>query len=169
MSTDRKPRISSNLLIGLIVGIFVGLVVLGLIFANFGYLIFPTNTTTQGPGISFTGYELFSGSNSSISYTKACGGDAYLVIDMHNNTPNPIHITNVTIYGSSLKQNATTLVSVSSNSCLPIAQSNPEIPANSDYEFVGYLSISLAYLTNCNFLIQFDSGQEFSHVMVAQV
>jgi hypothetical protein len=168
LDPQRKPRISSNLLIGIVVGVFVGVVVLGLIFANLGYLIFP-NTTNGGPAITFSGYELFSGSNSSISYTSSCRGDAYLIVDISNNSPNSIQITNVTIYGSSLKQNASTLVSVSNNSCLPLSQANPSVPGNSSYEFVGYLNIGLAPLTNCYFLMQFGDGQELSHLMVAQV
>ena len=168
MARMRNAGVSSNLIAGLIVGTFVGLVVLGLILANFGYLFFPNNTTTQGPEITLSAYQLFSGSGSTVSYTSTCNGDAYLVVDMYNNTPNIIHITNVTIYGSSLPHNATTLVSVSSNSCLSLTQSSPEIPPNSDYEFVGYLTIGLQPLTNCYFLMQFDNGQQFSYLMVAQ-
>ncbi|MGI0083891.1 MAG: hypothetical protein ACREBQ_02300 [Nitrososphaerales archaeon] len=164
----RRAGLSSNLIAGLIVGSFVCLVVLGLIVANFGYLLFPNNSTTRGPGITFSAYQLFSGSSSTVSYTSTCNGDAYLVVDMHNNTPNNIHITDLTIYGSSLPHNSTTLLSVSSNSCLTLAQSNPEIPPNSDYEFVGYLTVGLQPLTNCYFSMQFDNGQQFSHLMVAQ-
>ena len=167
MVTMRRAGLSSNLIAGLIVGIFVALVVFGLILANFGYLFFPSNTT-QGPAITFSSYQLFSGTNSTVSYTNTCSGDAYLVVDMHNNTPNNVLITNVTIYGASLPHNATTLLSVSNNSCLTLAQSNPEVPSNSDYEFVGYLTVALPPLTNCYFSMQFDNGQNLSSLMVAQ-
>jgi hypothetical protein len=152
---------------GLIVGTFVILVVIGLLIANFGYYFFPSKTTSE-PGISFSALQIFSGTNSSISYTSSCAGDAYLVVDMHNNTPNAIHVTNVTIYGPSLPQNATTLVIVSNNSCLPLSQSSPEIPPNSDYQFVGYLTISIQPFTNCYFNLQLDNGQDISQLLVAQ-
>ncbi|HKW03996.1 MAG TPA: hypothetical protein VJN71_01735 [Nitrososphaerales archaeon] len=163
----RAPHLSSNLITALIVGTFVILVVVGLLIANFGYYFFPSNTLNE-PGISFSALQIFSGTNSSISYTGSCAGDAYLVVDMHNNTPNAIHVSNVTIYGPSLPQNATTLVTVSNNSCLPLSQSSPEIPPDSDYQFVGYLTIPIQPFTNCYFNLQLDNGQNISQLLVAQ-
>ena len=170
----KSSGISSNIATGLIVGSFVGLVIIGLFlfyignpFAKPGQTSSAPTTTTVAP-ISLSSIQLFSGSASTTSFSSSCSGDAELVVSMFNNSPNSIHITNVTIYGSSLSRNGSVLLSVQNNSCLTIAESNPTVQPYSSYELDGFLNISLRLGTTCNMFIQFDNGQNFSQTLVAQ-
>ena len=168
----RRTRlaISTDLKIGLIIGTFVGVVVLGLVIVNLGYVFFPSTTTTnsQSPAISLSGITLYSGSPSTVSYNSTCQGDAIIQVYMTNNSPNILHITNATIYGSAVPHNGSALLSVSSNSCLPLSQADLALQPDSQYILNGYLNIPLALGTTCNFQIVYDNGQSFTQILIAQ-
>ena len=137
-----------------------------------------TSSTTNSPAASTTDNQisiqdatLYSGSPSMQSFTAPCGGDAVLSIELYNPTSVAIHITNITLYGSSFKGNATTLVSLS-NSCLTIPDlpllNVPTLNASSSNDFIGYADVPLQFGGAYNCIMQFDNGQMINQTLLAQ-
>jgi hypothetical protein len=157
-----RGSISSNLATALILGVFVGLVIVGLVFAY----AFPGRSNVSGfSGITLSQVILYSGNQSSYSLTQTCNGDSELQITLLNNSTNTIDITNITLYGGSLSRNYTVLVPVS-NGCVPVSQSDPAIaPDASDY-VVLYPSVSFPLFppVSCLADISFSDGQNFTGI-----
>ena len=114
--------------------------VLALLYVSF----LPGTSTTTDNQISILNATLYSGTPSTQSFTSSCAGDAILSVESYNPMSVAIHITNVTLYGSSLKGNATTFVSLS-NSCLSISESDPTLNATSSNTFIGYADVGLQF------------------------
>ena len=146
-----------------VVAVMVALV-LALLYESF--LPSPATTSTDNQ-VSIQDETLYSGSSSVQSFTSSCGGDAVLSLQLYNPTAGAIHITNVILYGSSLKGNATAFISLS-NSCLTISDSVPTLNATSIYDFVGYVSVPLQIGGAYNYTVQLDNGQDFSQELLAQ-
>ena len=162
MRFEKKERtaLSSNLLTGAIVGGFVGIVVLALVWTS----IVPG--TTQNPQLSYEELALFGGSASVRSLNSTCGGAAQLEVYIQNPSANNITIANVTINGNGVT-NATALVIVS-NSCLTVAESSPVIPAGGDYQLEGYVNAPLRYTSTYDCYVQFSDGEILNQTLIAQ-
>lgn len=161
--------ISSNLATTIIVGIFVGLVIVGMLVAY----IFPPSGSAQNSGgfqgISLSEIILYSGPGSVNSYNQTCNvNEAQLQVYATNNSTANITLTNETFWGGSLGHNATGLVPVS-NGCLPISQSGASIgPGVDDLVIESYPSTNLQLATSCYVDVQFSNGQNFTQLLVAQ-
>lgn len=118
--------------------------------------------------VSLAGLALFSGTPSAHSLTQSCQGEATLEFQVDNPSSSTVHISDIVIYGSGLKQNATTLVPVS-NSCLSLGEANPVIEPNSVYSFQGYADEPLPFGTSYYYVIELDNGQTFNGTLIAQV
>ncbi len=143
-------------------GIFVGLVIIGLVFA---YVI-PSPAGSQGfTGITLTQVLLYGGNASVDSLTQPCSGDSQLDITLLNNSTSTITMTNITLYGGSLPKNSTVLVPVS-NGCLPVAQSDPPIASESSTQLTLYPAADFPLFPprDCIAEIQFSDGQNFSGI-----
>jgi hypothetical protein len=162
-----RKSISSNLATGLILGIFVGLVIIALVIV---YALPPSSTSPSGfSGISLSEIILYSGPGSAISYSQGCNfNEAQLQVYATNNSTLTINLTNETLFGGSLSHNATALVPVSSG-CLPISQSEAPIAAG-DHDLVvsSYPNVDLPLGSNCYVRIEFSNGQNFTQLVVAQ-
>lgn len=156
----RRSGISSNLLVGSVVGGFVGLVIFALVWTA----IEPG--TAQSMQLSYEELALFGGSASARSLNTTCGGAAQIEAYIQNPTPNNISIVNIVISGSGVK-NATALVIVS-NSCLTISESAPVIPSGGDYQLEGYVDAPLRYTSAYNCFIQFSDGETTNQTLIAQ-
>jgi len=162
--------ISSTFVATLVVGIFVGLVAIGLYYAYFG----STGLSAQcqsgsNSEICLSSIQLYSGSPSSISNSQNCTGDATLVVEGENlSNSTAFHLTSAVVYGGTLNGNVTTLVSVPPNSCLELSQTNPEIPPASYFTFVGYVTKGLLVDSSYKYSIAFDSGLEQNGTIIAQ-
>jgi hypothetical protein len=160
LQKNRRSAISSNLITGTIVGGFVGLVVIALVW------------TAIAPGspppaqVSYEELALFGGSASTRSINSTCIGAAEVEAYIENPTVNNITIVNITISGSGVK-NATALVIVS-NSCLTISESAPVIPSGGDYQLEGYIDVPLRYTSVYNCLIQYSDGEVTNQTLIAQ-
>ena len=151
----------STALTSIIVAIFVIAVVAGL------FLTYTSNTNNQ-PSFSVSQITLQSGTASTSSLNKTCSGDSELDIYVSNTLSTTIYLKNVTIFGSSLSQNGTTLVTVSSG-CLPVDESNPVIASGSnDFLIASYPDIPLPLGTLCNVEIEFSNGQNLTEALIAQ-
>lgn len=162
MRQSRRSRsaVSSNLITGTIVGGFVGLVVIALVW---------TAIAPSPPPATQLGYEelsLFGGSPSVRSLNSTCGGGAQLEVYIQNPTLNNISIVNVVINGSGVN-NATALVIVS-NSCLTVAESAPLIQAGGDYQLEGYVTAPLRYTASYDCVIRFSDGETVNQTLIAQ-
>jgi hypothetical protein len=157
---SNRRAISSNILIGLIVGLFVGTVVVALVVTN----LLPSTPASQ---LNVQGIELFAGSPSAHSFNSTCRGDAYLELSVVNPSSSPIPIVNVTITGSTLSKSATTFVDVS-NGCLSITEANSSIPANTDFDFVGYVNAPLQFGLTYNCVVELGDGVNVSQPLLAQ-
>ena len=133
--------------------------VLALLYESF----LPGTSTTTDNQISILNATLYSGTPSTQSFTSSCAGDAILSVD-HNPMSVAIHITNVTLYGSSLKGNATTFVSLS-NSCLSISESDRTLNATSSNTFIGYADVGLQFAKAYDCALQFDNGQVINQTL----
>ena len=162
MRLDKRYRsgLSSNLITGTLVGGFVGVVVVALVWTAI------TPGSPQANQLSYQELALFGGSASTRSLNSTCGGAAQLEVYIQNPSTNNISIVNVTISGSGV-QNATALVIVS-NSCLTIAESAPTIPSGGDYQLEGYITAPLRFTTPYNCLIQFSDGESVNQTLIAQ-
>ena len=156
----KRSALSSNLITAVVVGGFVGVVVMALVWVNF---VPAVPTANQ---LNFQELALFGGSQSTISLNSTCIGDAQLEVNVQNLTPNPVQIQNVTIWGSGIT-NATVLVVVS-NSCLPLSESNPAVPTGGSYQLVGYVTAPLRYTSLYNYYIGFSNGQSLNGSLIAQ-
>ena len=157
---QRKRAISANLFTGLLVGGFVAVVVIALVWTNY------LPATQQGTTLSFQELSLFGGSSSVHSYTATCGGAAQLEIYAQNPTPNPIQIESITISGSGVT-NATAYISLS-NSCLNISEAGISVPAGGDYQLEGYVSAPLAFASTYKCVVLFSNGQILNQSLIAQ-
>ncbi|GEM_PF-2460605 len=166
---SRRDGVSSNLATALIVGSFVGLVIIALVFA---YSPFDHSGPSQCGGgesttpICITSIQLYSGSPSNIESRQNCTGDAQIVVEGENLSNNTYHVSKVVITGGSSHVNATALVPVS-NSCLTLKDANPAIPPGF-FSFVGYISQPLVFGQEYNYSISFDDGQVQSGALIAQ-
>jgi hypothetical protein len=168
LSKRRKSAISGNLFTGLIVGGFVAVIVIALVWTNY------LPPTQQGTQITFQELTLFGGPASMHSYTTTClgataqlqNGGAELDLYAQNPTPNPITIQNVTIYGNGV-QNATVYVALS-NSCLTISEAGVSVPAGGDYQLTAYVSESLAFASTYRCVVFFSNGQILNQSLIAQ-
>ena len=150
--------------IATVVVVIMVALVLALLYESF----LPGTSTATVNQISILEATLYSGSPSTQSFTSSCAGDAVLSVELYNPTSVAIHITNVTLYGSSLKGNATTFVSLS-NSCLSISESVPTLNATSSNTFVGYANVGLQFGQAYNYVLQFDNGmKEINQTLLAQ-
>jgi hypothetical protein len=159
-SKRSKSAISGNLFTSLIVGGFVAVVAIALVWANY------LPATQQGTTLSFQELSLFGGPASTHSFTVACGGAAQLEIYAQNPTPNPIAIQNVTIYGNGVV-NATVYISLS-NSCLTVSEAGVSVPAGGDYQFEGYVNAPLVFLSIYTCVVTFNNGQVLNRTLIAQ-
>lgn len=163
----KKGALSSNLVVGLILVAFVGLVIFGLVEA---YVLPPPPASSSGfSGISVSELILYSGPGSKLSYTQSCDvNEAQLQAYVTNNSTSTINLTNETFYGGYLTQNATALVPVSSG-CLPISQSVASISAGQDDLVISsYPDVNLPLGSSCYVNIQFSNGQILTQLLVAQ-
>jgi len=155
-----RSAISSNLLTGTLVGGFVGVVVLVLVWTS----IMPGSP--QNTQLAYQELTLFGGSASVRSLNSTCGGAAQLEIYIQNPSVDNISIVNVVVSGSGV-DNATALVIVS-NSCLTLSESLPIIPAGGDYQLEGYIDQPLRYTSTYNCFIQFSDGETINQTLIAQ-
>jgi hypothetical protein len=165
--TAHRRSISSNLAVAIIVGTFVGVVIIGLAVA---YAL-PPGSGGSGVfrGISISGLTLYSGPGSTSSLTHTCNvNEAQLQVYATNNSTSTIVLTNETLYGGSLSHNGTGLVPVS-NGCLPISESGAAVDAGeSDFVISSFPSVDLPLGSSCYVEIQFSNGQNFTQLLVAQ-
>jgi hypothetical protein len=158
--TQSRSAISSNLLTGVIVGGFVGIVVFALVWTS----IMPGSPpSTQ---LAYQELALFGGSPSVRSLNTTCGGAAQLEVYIQNPSLDNISIVNIAIHGSGVS-NATALVIVS-DSCLTVAESSPIIPAGGDYQLEGYINAPLKYTSTYVCFIQFSDGETINQTLIAQ-
>ncbi|MDG6904389.1 MAG: hypothetical protein JRN20_01235 [Nitrososphaerota archaeon] len=152
---------SRNLFTSLIVGGFVAVVAIALVWTSY------LPATQQGTTISFQELSLFGGSASTHSYTSTCGGAAQIEVYTHNPTPNPILIQDVIIYGNGVS-NATAYISLT-NSCLTVSEAGVSVPSGGDYQLVGYISAPIAFASapyRC--VVVFSNGQVLNQSLIAQ-
>jgi len=158
-----RSAISSNVLIGTVVGGFVGIVVIALVW---------TSTTSAAPSpqqstqLSFNEIALFGGSPSVRSLNSTCKGGAQLEVAIQNPTNENITIQNVTIYGSGVR-NATAFIIVS-NSCLTIAETSPLIVSGGDFVLEGFVNAPVKYTSSYDCWIKFSNGQILNETIIAQ-
>jgi hypothetical protein len=157
----KREGISGNLFTGLIVGAFVGIVIIALVWTN--YLQVPQQ---QGTQLSFQQLALFGGSASQHSLTNGCSGAAQLEVYAQNPTPAPVTIQSVLVYGSGV-QGATVYISLT-NACLTISEAGVSVPAGGDYQLVGYVNQSLAFTSVYTCVITFGNGQVLNDSVIAQ-
>jgi hypothetical protein len=162
-----QSALSSNLIVGLILIAFVGLVIAGLVVAYI--LPSPAPTSSGFSGITVSELILYSGPGSKLSYNQGCNvNEASLQVYVTNNSTSTINLTNETFYGGYLSHNATALVPVSSG-CLPIAQSIAPITAGQDDLVISsYPDVNLPLGSSCYVNIQFSNGQNLTQLLVAQ-
>ena len=168
LSKRRRSGISGNLFTSLIVGGFVGVVVIALVWS---YYLPPVQQSRQ---LSFQSLTLFGGPASTHSYTTTClgataqlqNGGAELDLYAQNPTPAPITIQNVTISGNGV-QNATVYIALS-NSCLTISEAGVSVPAGGDYQLVSYVSAPLAFASTYRCVVFFSNGQILNQSLIAQ-
>jgi hypothetical protein len=156
----RRTAISSNLLTGTIVGGFVGLVVIALIWAS----VAPGSPRSNQ--LAYEEIALFGGPPSTHSLNSTCQGDAQFEVFIQNPTADNITVENVAISGSGVK-NASVFVALS-NACLTIAESSPVVPSNGDYQLEGYASVPLRYTSTYDCFIEFSNGQILNETLIAQ-
>lgn len=155
-----RSALSSNLITGLLVGGFVAVVAIALVWVNF---VPAVSTSNQ---LNFQELALFGGSKSTISLNSTCNGDAQLEVNVQNPTTSTIHLQNVTIWGSGIT-NASVLVIVS-NSCLSLSDANPAIPPGGTYQLVGYVTAPIRYTSLYNYYIGFSNDQNVNGSLIAQ-
>jgi hypothetical protein len=158
--SSRQSAISSNLLTGTIVGGFVALVVIALIWSS----VAPGSP--QSNQLAYEEIALFGGPASAHSLNSTCQGDAQFEVFIQNPTGDNITIENVTISGSGVR-NATVFVALS-NACLTISESSPVIPTSGDYQLEGYVDVPLRYTSTYDCFIQFSNGQTLNQTLIAQ-
>ena len=160
LSKRRKLAISNNLFTGLIVGIFVGVVVVALLWTNY------LPASQQSNQISFQQFALFGGNASTHSFNATCAGAAQLELYAQNPTPNPISIQSVTIYGNGV-QNATIYIALT-NSCLTISEAGVSVPAGGDYQLLGYVNEQITFTSTYRCIVIFGNGQILNQSLIAQ-
>lgn len=168
LSKRRNSAISGNLFTGLIVGGFVAVIVIALVWTNY------LPPTQQGTQLTFQELTLFGGPASTHSYTATClgataqlqNGGAELDLYAQNPTPNPITIQNVTVYGNGV-QNATVYVALS-NSCLTVSEAGVSVSAGGDYQLTAYVSEPLAFASTYRCVVYFSNGQILNQSLIAQ-
>jgi len=159
-ATTQQSAISSNLLTGTIVGGFVGLVVIALIWAS----VAPGSPRSNQ--LAYEEIALFGGPPSTHSLNSTCQGDAQFEVFIQNPTADNVTIENVTISGSGVK-NAAVFIALS-NACLTISESSPVIPGNGDFQLEGYASVPLRYTSTYDCFIKFSNGQVLNETLIAQ-
>jgi len=159
-ATTQQSAISSNLLTGTIVGGFVGLVVIALIWAS----VAPGSPRSNQ--LAYEEIALFGGPPSTHSLNSTCQGDAQFEVFIQNPTADNVTIENVTISGSGVK-NAAVFIALS-NACLTISESSPVIPGNRDFQLEGYASVPLRYTSTYDCFIKFSNGQVLNETLIAQ-
>ena len=157
----KRNAISRNLFTGLIVGAFVGVVIIALVWTN--YLQVPQEEGTQ---LSFQQLALFGGAASHHSLASSCLGAAQLEVYTENPTPAPVSIQSVLIYGSGV-QGATVYISLT-NACLTLGEAGASVPAGGDYQLVGYVNGSLVFTSVYRCIITFGNGQVLNQSLIAQ-
>jgi hypothetical protein len=168
LSKRGVSKISGNLFTALIVGLFVGVIIIALVWTNF------LPATQQGTTVNFQELTLYGGPASMHSYTATClgataqlqNGGAELDLYAQNPTPNPISLQSVTIYGNGV-QNATIYIALS-NSCLTISEAGVSVPAGGDYQLSGYVSEPLAFASVYRCVVVFSNGQILNQSLIAQ-
>jgi len=160
LSQRRKGAISNNLFTGLIVGVFVGVVVIALVWTNF------LPASQQSTQLSFQELALFGGLASTHSYNVTCAGAAQLELYAQNPTPDPITIQSVTIYGNGV-QSATVYIALT-NSCLTISEVGVSVPAGGDYQLLGYVNEQLTFASTYRCVVIFSNGQILNQSLIAQ-
>jgi hypothetical protein len=151
----------SNLITSLVVGGFVTLVVLGLVFA---YVLIPSghSASTTQKSLFFSGITLISGSASSSSLNKSCSGDSYLEVYVTNNSNNTIYMENVTMLASNPSNSGTSLVSLS-NGCIVISEDPQAVePGSIDQSILTYPNVPVPFLSNWNVTVYFSNGQNLT-------
>lgn len=165
MRTGTSGLSKSNAITLLVVGVFVALVIVSLVLT---YAPSVTTATTPNDPISISALTLIAGSASSVSLNKTCGEYASLQIYVTNNSPNIYYLSNVTImeYHAS-KNNGTTLTPVS-NGCLPVSQTNPEVPQGADDVLIQtYPDITVVFPSIWNVTVNFSNGQNVFQAALA--
>lgn len=154
--------ISSNLLTGSIVGGFVAIVVVALVWTSVG----GASPTPQNTQLSFNEIALFGGSPSSHSFNATCDGGAQLEVSIQNPSNENVAIQNVTIYGSGVKN--ATIYTIVSNSCLTIPETAPQIVAGGDFLLEGYVNAPIKYTSTYTCYLRFSNGQILNQSIIAQ-
>jgi hypothetical protein len=160
IAKTKRSAISSNLLTGSVVGGFVTLVVIALVWASLA------PGSPQSNQLAYEEAALFGGPPSTHSLNSTCQGDAQFEVFIQNPTGDNITVENVTITGSGVR-NATVFVALS-NACLTIAESSPVIPAGGDYQLEGYADVPLRYTSTYDCFLEFSNGQIFNQTLIAQ-
>ena len=161
----RKRRgVTKSTMIASAVVVMIVALVLSLLYLSY----LPSNSpTTTDQQISVQDATLFSGSPSKQSFNSTCSGDAILSLQMYNPTSSDVHITNVSLSGSTIKGNATVLAGLS-NSCLSISLSVPTLGPNSTYDFLGWSDVPLQLGQEYSYSILLDNGQWINQSLLAQ-
>ncbi len=160
-SMRQDAAISSNLLTGTIVGGFVGIVVLALVWTSMGGV-----TPSTQMQLSFNEFALFGGSLSTHSLNSTCGGGAQLEVSIQNPTNENVTVENAVISGSGV--NNATVYLIISNSCLTIQEASPVISSRGDYLLEGYVNAPIKYTASYVVFIQFSNGQNVTQSVLAQ-
>ncbi len=160
MRLGKQSGISGNLFTSLIVGSFVAVVIIALVWTNY------MQAPQQGTQLAFQQLALFGGASSTHSFTSSCSGAAQLEAYAQNPTPVPITIQSVLIYGNGVN-NATVYISLT-NACLTIGEAGASVPAGGDYQLVGYVNEPLGFASTYRCLITFSNGQVLNQSLIAQ-
>jgi hypothetical protein len=156
----RRGAVSSNIFTGAVVGGFVAVVIIALVWTSFA------QAPQQETQLSFQELTLFGGAASNHSFTNSCNGASELQMYAQNPTPAPISILGVTIYGDGV-ENATVYISLS-NACLTISEAGVSVPAGGDYQLVGYVNEPLAFTSTYRCIVTFSNGQVLNQTLIAQ-
>lgn len=160
MRISKRRAVSSNLFTGLIVGGFVSVVIIALVWTN------SIPATQQGTTLSFQQLVLFGGSASTHSFTNSCSGGAQLELYVQNPSPSQITIQGISIYGGGV-QNATVYVALK-NACLNLVEAGVSVPAGGSYQLVGFVSEPLLFASTYRCVVTFGNGQILNQSLIAQ-
>jgi hypothetical protein len=160
----------SNAVTLLIVGVFVGIVVVSLVVTYAPLGTSETTPTTTNDPITISGLTLTSGSASYESLNKTCGEYASLQISVTNDSPNIYYLSSVTIIEYHSSKNNGTVLTPASNGCLPVSETNPEVPQGADDVLIQtYPNVTVGFPSIWNVTINFSNGQSvFQPALTAQ-
>jgi hypothetical protein len=170
MRDRSKLALSTNIVTAAIVGTFVGIVIIALVFVNLPSA--SPNTTSNCGGVEsgaicLTSIQLYSGSKSEVTLSQNCTGDAQLVIHGTNLSTEMSNITKISIVSVGSPGEYATVLVAGSNSCLTLGDATPSIPSGF-FSFYGYADEPITYLQTYNYSLTFGDGQVFGGELIAQ-